>query len=168
MTYIYTSIYIDNNSNATLTNANDLNDNIPHIQNLQNLILLTQSNPELLNQLTNDVFYNSPTTQQQQQQATSPISSSVTTPASSSTVLPDQSHSLHNITNSISNIANSADTLNQDIDDLGISLQTLAQHLGFDPTKMNNSVDDPVKIEDEGDLLDMDEFLNTFGKLYSS
>lgn len=136
--------------------TNDFNDNIPHIQNLQNLIMLTQSNPELLNQLTNEAFYGS--------QPPAPSSSSAAaTP--SSIALPDQSHTLQNVTNSISNIANSADALNQDIDDLGISLQTLAQHLGFDPTKVNSSEDNPIKLDDEGDLLDMDEFLNTYGKL---
>jgi hypothetical protein len=81
--------------------------------------------------------------------------------------------SLNQLTNSISNIAGSADALNQDIDDLGISLQALAQHLGFDPTKANSPVNDmnadDQKLDDEveGDLLDMDEFLNTYGMFHA-
>lgn len=75
--------------------------------------------------------------------------------------------SLSQVTNSISSIAGSADALNQDIDDLGISLQALAQHLGFDPSKMSSPTND-VDVEHpnvgtDGDLLDMDEFLNTYG-----
>jgi hypothetical protein len=162
---------IDDTNTSAITSslATDFNANIPHIQNLQNLIMLAQSSPDLLSQLTNDAFYGSPaqqtpvpTTTTTAATASSLSSSSPATP--SSITLPNQSHSLENVTNSISSIASSADALNQDIDDLGISLQTLAQHLGFDPTKISNSEDDPIKIEDEGDLLDMDEFLNTYGK----
>ncbi|KAI8644941.1 hypothetical protein BD408DRAFT_412406 [Parasitella parasitica] len=78
--------------------------------------------------------------------------------------------SLNQVTNSLSSIAGSADALNQDIDELGLSLQALAHHLGFDPTRMNASpsqeIDmDQQKLDDatEGDLLNMDEFLNTYG-----
>jgi hypothetical protein len=52
-------------------------------------------------------------------------------------------------------LSSSADALNQDIDDLGFSIEQLAQHLGFDPAKSNKQ---------EDDLIDMDEFLNTYGK----
>jgi hypothetical protein len=70
---------------------------------------------------------------------------------------------INQVTNSISNITHTADALNQDIDDLGISLQALAHHLGFDPTKVTPADDEKID-ENEGDLLDMDEFLNTYGK----
>jgi hypothetical protein len=35
--------------------------------------------------------------------------------------------------------------------------------LGFDPSKSSNT-DDKIE-DDEGELLDMDEFLNTYGKV---
>ncbi|CEP13062.1 hypothetical protein [Parasitella parasitica] len=107
--------------------------------------------------------------------SSSPASSAITTPSQlqlQQQLQQQQStRSLNQVTNSLSSIAGSADALNQDIDDLGLSLQALAQHLGFDPAKMNapmSSQDmdiDHQKLDDaaEGELLDMDEFLNTFG-----
>lgn len=186
--------------------------NIPQLQNLQSLITLAQSNPELLNQLTNEAFYGNstgPFTDQSDQQYNNNNSymnndnnsnngintytannnnsnnndntnknnsfdssfnqyksASVLTSSPSAINTIDNQHqaarTINQVTNTISNITHTADALNQDIDDLGISLQALAHHLGFDPTKGTPADDDKID-EDEDDLLDMDEFLNTYG-----
>lgn len=196
--------------------------NIPQLQSLQSLITLAQSNPELLNQLTNEAFYGNPkgpSTEQNDQKHDSSNSNkinidksindnnnyttnsndnitnnnknnhdntnnnnnnthpldlsynqykpcSVSTPLSITMNTVDHQHqaarTISQVTNSISNITHTADALNQDIDDLGISLQALAHHLGFDPTKGTAADEDKID-ENEDDLLDMDEFLNTYG-----
>ncbi|KAI8067253.1 hypothetical protein BDF21DRAFT_426148 [Thamnidium elegans] len=220
---------IDHSAIASINDFSNIT-NIPQLQNLQNLITLAQSNPDLLNQLTNEVFYGSssdpfssqthhPQSQQQQQQQqkqqqqqqrnhqqqlqpqlslpqqlTQPLqpqpnqspatythntttnnnnspnqnythvpSNSIYIPPTSSALNTTQAaQTIDQVTNSISNISHTADALNQDIDDLGISLQQLANHLGFDPSK---NVSDTERIDDvaDGELLDMDEFLNTYG-----
>jgi hypothetical protein len=102
---------------------------LTQIQGLQSLIALAQANPELLSQLTSESFF------------------------TNNTIAP--SSSIDNVTANITHLSSSADALNQDIDDLGFSIEQLAQHLGFDPEKSNKQ---------EDDLIDMDEFLNTYGK----
>jgi hypothetical protein len=102
---------------------------LTQIQGLQSLIALAQANPELLSQLTSESFF------------------------TNNTIAP--SSSIDNVTANITHLSSSADALNQDIDDLGFSIEQLAQHLGFDPAKSNKQ---------EDDLIDMDEFLNTYGK----
>lgn len=121
--------------------------NIPQLQNLQSLISLAQANPDLLSQLTTDSLYGGGPSQ---------LSNALMSHASS--IKATSSPSLNPIHSNIANVTNQADALNQDIDDLGISLQALAQHLGFDSTKEST---DQQNVED--DLLDMDEFLNTYG-----
>lgn len=167
--------------------------NIPQLQNIQNLISMAQSNLDLMNQLTNEAYYgttSSPSFSQAQQPynnnnndnninstTISPYNPSILTSAPNASVaLPplssaintnvtqQQPRSIEQVTNSISNITNTADALNQDIDDLDISLQALAQHLGFDPTKIAPPGEEKIDNDDEGELLDMDEFLNTYGK----
>lgn len=165
---------------STLASINDFSNitNIPQLQTLQTLITLAQSNPELLSQLTNEAFYGSgysgPATHNYQTILPAPSSTSDTSsialpPLSAatdskltSTATQQQPRSIDQVTNSISNISHTADALNHDINELGISLQALADHLGFDPTK-NVSTDDNLGADDEGELLDMDEFLNTYG-----
>ncbi|KAI7897195.1 uncharacterized protein EV154DRAFT_489277 [Mucor mucedo] len=199
---------------SALASINDFSNiaNIPQLQNLQSLITLAQSNPELLNQLTNEAFYGNstgPFTDQSDQQYNNNNSymnndnnsnngintytannnnsnnndntnknnsfdssfnqyksASVLTssPSAINTIDNQQqaARTINQVTNTISNITHTADALNQDIDDLGISLQALAHHLGFDPTKGTPADDDKID-EDEDDLLDMDEFLNTYG-----
>lgn len=139
------------------------------------MITLAQANPELFSQLTSDAFFG--TSSQQITpliDLTSHLSntpSSIALSSASNNTDTSSPRSLNQVTNTISSISSSADALNQDIEDLGISLQALAQHLGFDPTKVtsndiqeahnNISIDEHVN---EDDLLDMDEFLNTYGK----
>ncbi len=151
--------------------------NIPQLQNLQSLITLAQSNPDLLNILTNEAFYgnSSGATHSQPQSpshsyntilpAPSTNTSNIALPPLSAAVNSSTSQpprTINDVTKSISNISNTADALNQDIDDLGISLQALANHLGFDPSKASHT-DDKIDDVDDGELLDMDEFLNTYG-----
>ncbi|KAI9470557.1 MAG: hypothetical protein EXX96DRAFT_622771 [Benjaminiella poitrasii] len=187
--------------NDTILSSTDLSNiaNIPQLQNLQSLISLAQANPDLLSQLTAETLFNNPSSssasastalQPQQPQPTNHSVSNfpITSPNSPATIalpnmttslntIPDSNNtkSLAQVTNTISNIADSADALNQDIDDLGLSLQALAQHLGFDPSKIGTQslpeTETPIKVEegfDEGDLIDMDEFLNTYGPDISS
>lgn len=124
------------------------------------------SNPQAQQQYSNNndsisPYNNSPAI------SSAPATSIALPPMSSAmnTAVPQQQpRSIEQVSNSISNISNTADSLNQDIDDLGISLQALAQHLGFDPTKIAPAGEEKFDNNDEGDLLDMDEFLNTYGK----
>ncbi|KAI8332167.1 hypothetical protein EDC96DRAFT_526698 [Choanephora cucurbitarum] len=185
------------NTSSTLKDAIAINDkakheeqtapmqtlqNISQLHNLQNLIALAQANPELLSQFSNESLYHNNDSNSAASQA---LLSALALPIdnhSPNTVstLPDQR--LHQVTNSINHIADSTEALNQDIDDLGLSLQALAHHLGFDPTKLNannNSLiysssqpqppQQPQHMnslpDDEGELIDMDEFLNTYGKV---
>ncbi|EIE87401.1 hypothetical protein RO3G_12112 [Rhizopus delemar RA 99-880] len=122
--------------------ANDLQDAI----SLNNKSKIAQANPDLLSQLTNESSYGTPP----------PLSNSLMPSVTSLNVTPP---SLNQITNNIANVSDQADALNQDIDDLGLSLQALAQHLGFDSGKDQNGSDSSIA----NDLLDMDEFLNTYG-----
>lgn len=166
--FTHTALHLPN----SLSLASTVNDNIPQLQNLQSLITLAQANPELFSHLTSDAFFgtqpsNAPLLDlmsAQQQQPTTTTPSSIALASNNN----NNNRSLNQVTNTISNISNSADALNQDIDDLGISLQALAQHLGFDPTKVSsNEIQDAPKLDDpvnEEDLIDMDEFLNTYGK----
>ncbi|CAO3636730.1 unnamed protein product [Mucor hiemalis] len=178
------AIALNNQSKQDESNLASISDfsnitNIPQLQTLQTLITLAQSNPELLSQLTNEAFYGggNPTPATHNYQTILPAPSttdtssialpplSAATESKSTTAATQQPRSINQVTDSISNISNTADALNHDINELGISLQALADHLGFDPTK-NGNTDDKLGDEDEGELLDMDEFLNTYGKRY--
>ncbi|KAI8077228.1 uncharacterized protein B0P05DRAFT_572099 [Gilbertella persicaria] len=169
---------------ALTTSMHDFsNNNIPQIQNLQNLIALAQANPDLLSQLTNEAFYNNSnnsnnnningiTDQSSLASLAIPNHNSNNNNNNALAASPDQK--LHQVTNSINNIADSTEALNQDIDDLGLSLQVLAQHLGFDPTKLTSNANSLMFSDqqpqpqqeqpNEDDLIDMDEFLNAYGK----
>ncbi|KAI8985277.1 hypothetical protein BDB01DRAFT_721902 [Pilobolus umbonatus] len=59
---------------------------------------------------------------------------------------------------SLSKLSNNIASISEDIDNLDLSLQALAEHLGFDPSKLTQN-------KEEQEILDMDEFLHTFGKL---
>ncbi|KAI7899739.1 uncharacterized protein BX663DRAFT_488969 [Cokeromyces recurvatus] len=180
---------------TSLSSSSDFSSisNVPHLQNLQSLVSLAQTNPDLLNQLTNETLFNNNSSasfltalQPQQSQsnhhhpvpnfpvASTNLPTTVTFPNMATplntTSNTNNTKSLTQVTNTISNIASSADALNQDIDELGLSLQALAQHLGFDPTKIStqslSETTGQTKIEDglhESDLINMDEFLNTYG-----
>lgn len=166
---------------STLASINDFSNitNIPQLQTLQTLITLAQSNPELLSQLTNEAFYSGGHSGPATHNYHSILPAPSTTPDTSSIALPplsaatdskltstgtqQQPRTINQVTDSISSISHTADALNHDINELGISLQALADHLGFDPTK-SASTDDSLGADDEGELLDMDEFLNTYGR----
>jgi methyl-accepting chemotaxis protein len=97
--------------------------NMPQLQNLQHLITLAQSNPDLLNQLTSESLYGTP----------SQLTNVVASPAASLDSTSSSAPSLNQITNNIANVSDEANAINQDIEELGLSLQALAQYLGFDP-----------------------------------
>ncbi|KAI9263899.1 hypothetical protein EDC94DRAFT_517856 [Helicostylum pulchrum] len=143
--------------NTTSATSSDLDDAIA----LNDQSKIAQSNPDLLNQLTNEVNNNNLPNQTYSQVSSNSIS--IPPPTSSALNTTQTARTIDQVTNRISNISHTADALNQDIDDLGISLQQLANHLGFDPSK---NVSDTERIDDvvDGELLDMDEFLNTYGK----
>ncbi|CAO3658166.1 unnamed protein product [Rhizopus microsporus] len=97
--------------------------NMPQLQNLQHLITLAQSNPDLLNQLTSESLYGAP----------SQLTNVVASPAASLDSTSSSAPSLNQVTNNIANVSDEANAINQDIEELGLSLQALAQYLGFDP-----------------------------------
>ena len=167
MTILTNIVSLDESTLAAINDYSQLA-NIPQLQNLQSLIILAQSNPELLTQLTNEAFYGNsagPANNFNQPPMYNTILPAPSTnPPSTASTVPStsiQSRSINQVTNSISNISHTADALNQDINDLGISLEALANHLGFDPSKATHP--ETEQLTEEEDLLDMDEFLHTYG-----
>ncbi|KAG0170800.1 stress-responsive transcription factor hsf1 [Apophysomyces sp. BC1034] len=141
-----------------------------NMQQLQNLINLAQTNPNFLNQLTNDAFYgtglqsatdnyrNSVASTSKMPDPSPPLgvpSLPLPSPVLTSGIMPSlpplpQQLQLQEqqdpTTHHLDNTANS-------VDDIDRSIEVLASHLGFDPTKYNA----------EDDYVNMDEFLNTYG-----
>lgn len=154
----YNNINSNNSNNITSITSNNNNNNNSNSSNNNSSI---SKNTTDYNANTN---YSNPSTSSYLQYQPTPL---LSTPMSLSmdTSMHQQhaARTINQVTNSISNITHTADALNQDIDDLGISLQALAHHLGFDPTKVTPADDEKID-DDESDLLDMDEFLNTYGK----
>jgi hypothetical protein len=74
----------------------------------------------------------------------------------SSAVTPFQSEtpSLSGITQKVHDTTKSAEEINQEIGKLESDIDSLTNHLGFDPNNLN---------VDDLDYVDMDEFLNTYG-----
>jgi hypothetical protein len=65
-----------------------------------------------------------------------------------------QTPSLDGVTQKVHDSTKSADEINQEIGKLESDIDTLTNHLGFDPNNLN---------VDDLDYVDMDEFLNTYG-----
>lgn len=146
---------------STLTQAQQM-------QGLQQLLSLAQNNPSLLSQLTGNDAYSA---------ANATIAPMTTTTTSASTAMvpgldpgllggldtntsSKDTHltttpSLVDTTKSIDSAMKTADSISQDIDQLGVDIEALAQQLGFDPSKHDN---------DELDYVDLDAFLNNYGK----
>jgi hypothetical protein len=64
------------------------------------------------------------------------------------------SPSLEAVTQKVNDNSRSAEEINQEIGKLENDIDTLTNHLGFDPNNLN---------VDDLDYVDMDEFLNTYG-----
>lgn len=160
--------------------------NLQQLLGLQNLLSLVQTNPAVLNQPTEEAFYNAGlaaaidygnpaaangTSMQDIQQSigavflnTPPPSGSVGSSqypaaAAAATTGPSaNSVSLPQVTNNLSSVAKTADTVNQEIDLLGSSLYALASQLGFDPAKHGGGNAD----SSSGYYMNIDDFLSKY------
>lgn len=130
------------------------------LQGLQNLINLSQNNPAMLNQFNGDLSTIDPSSSLVDNGTVMPgldwsaISSNQPTDTANSLSGPT---SLPQVTNRIEAVTKTADDISQDIDQLGVDIQALAQQLGLNPSADGSS--------DGFDFVDMDAFLNTYGMM---
>ncbi|CAO3665556.1 unnamed protein product [Umbelopsis ramanniana] len=152
--------------------------NIQQLQNLQQVLNAAMSNPTLLDNLKYQSYQApSSTIPSGTPPSTSlvefdpnlastlsypPLSSGVNandilTPlynGNAITPFQSQTPSLDGVTQKVHDSTKSADEINQEIGKLESDIDTLTNHLGFDPNNLN---------VDDLDYVDMDEFLNTYG-----
>ncbi|KAI9033673.1 hypothetical protein CLU79DRAFT_724852 [Phycomyces nitens] len=138
------------------------------LQSLSTLIALAQSNPAFLSQLTGEVPFTSPeympfienslpfnnySTNDSPTTITttkSPDTFSTPSPTPGSNMTPNQ---MSPVNGNIANLTKAADAISQGIDALGTNIESLAQHLGFDPTHYPG---------DELDYVNLDDLIDTY------
>ncbi|KAI8979069.1 hypothetical protein BDF20DRAFT_478380 [Mycotypha africana] len=161
-------------SNVSLTQSQAIAQPTTSISTINSNLSTPTSTITSVPNASNDNTINT-NTSNSQQIVLPPISAATIHPATSTSTTNDQlihygapaTPSLNQVTNNLSSIASSAESINQDIDELGLSLQALAEHLGFDPSKLITEGDsvatNSIANADTGDLIDMDDFLNAYG-----
>lgn len=152
--------------------------NIQQLQNLQQVLNAAMNNPTLLDNLKY-ASYQAPPPNPIPTSATSQslvefdpnVASTLSYPAIASganatdlltplyngnavTTFQSETPSLDGVTQKVHDTTKSAEEINQEIGKLESDIDTLTNHLGFDPSDLN--------VEDL-DYVDMDEFLNTYG-----
>ncbi|KAJ2963966.1 hypothetical protein NQZ79_g1045 [Umbelopsis isabellina] len=163
------------NKNRDIINWDNIR-NIQQLQNLQQVLNAAMNNPTLLDNLKY-ASYQAPTSIPTNTQSQSLVGfdpnighnvgyPAVSNSASSNDLLAplyngdtgntyqSESPSLEAVTQKVNDNSRSAEEINQEIGKLENDIDTLTNHLGFDPNHLN---------VDDLDYVDMDEFLNTYG-----